>query len=147
MRDDSKTNIQVKRATRNALSNYGGKDDTFDDIINRIIHQRNILAIHEVCRDGDEFSKDSVKRVFDSIGYKIAETFTEYRGDGEYYAKPWDSQDQALDWAMEMATDEDFVGSAMREVPLAEKVTNVYCLLEEISAPTWSMGGMRSPFS
>ena len=147
MKDDSKTNIQVRRATRNLLSTYGNKDDTFDDIINRIIHERNILAIHDVCRNVEEFNKDAVLSVFSTINYSIPATFTEYAGDGEYFDKEWDSEDQALSWAIEMAQDEDFVGSGRDTIPVAEQVTNVYCLLEEISAPTWAKGlNLKSPF-
>ena len=36
MRDDTKTNIQVRRDTRNALAELGSKDDTFDDIIRKL---------------------------------------------------------------------------------------------------------------
>lgn len=147
MKDDSKTNIQVRRATRNLLSSFGNKDDTFDDIINRIIHERNILAIHDVCRNMEEFNKDIVISVFSIIKYTIPATFTEYAGNGKYFQKPWDSEDEALNWAIEMAQDEDFVGSGRESVAVAELVTNVYCLLEEISAPTWNKGlSMKSPF-
>lgn len=147
MKDDSKTNIQVRRTTRNLLSSFGNKDDTFDDIINRIIHERNILAIHDVCRDVEEFNKDAVVSVFSTINYSIPPTFTEYAGDGKYFDKEWDSEDQALTWAIEMAQDEDFVGSGRDSVKVAELVTNVYCLLEEISAPTWAKGlYLKSPF-
>ena len=34
---ESKTNIQVRRATRNALADLGKKDDTFDDVINMLL--------------------------------------------------------------------------------------------------------------
>ena len=37
MRDDSKTNIQISRTTRDALAELGKKDDTYDDIIRRLI--------------------------------------------------------------------------------------------------------------
>ena len=33
MRDDSKTNIQVSRSTRNRLAELGKKDDSYNDII------------------------------------------------------------------------------------------------------------------
>ena len=37
MRDDSKTNIQVSRSTRNRLAELGKKDDSYDDIIVRLL--------------------------------------------------------------------------------------------------------------
>ena len=41
MRDDSKTNIQVSRATRDVLAKLGSKGDTYDDIIKRLIEFYN----------------------------------------------------------------------------------------------------------
>ena len=38
MRDDSKTNIQVSRTTRNRLAELGKKDDSYDDIIIRLLN-------------------------------------------------------------------------------------------------------------
>lgn len=38
MRDDSKTNIQVSRTTRNRLVELGKKDDSYDDIIIRLLN-------------------------------------------------------------------------------------------------------------
>jgi len=35
---DSKTNIQVRRSTRDALAELGSKTDTYDDIIVRLIN-------------------------------------------------------------------------------------------------------------
>lgn len=34
---NEKTNIQVKRSTRDRLAELGSKKDTYDDIINRLI--------------------------------------------------------------------------------------------------------------
>lgn len=34
---DGKTNIQVSRSTRNRLAELGSKDDTYDDIIVRLL--------------------------------------------------------------------------------------------------------------
>ena len=34
---ESKTNIQVRRSTRNRLADLGRKDDTFDDVINMLL--------------------------------------------------------------------------------------------------------------
>lgn len=34
---DSKTNVQISRATRNALADLGKKDDTFDDVIRMLL--------------------------------------------------------------------------------------------------------------
>lgn len=38
---DGKTNIQVSRATRDALAKLGAKGDTYDDIIRRLIEFYN----------------------------------------------------------------------------------------------------------
>ena len=35
--DERRTNIQVKKSTRDALASLGGKDDTYDDIIQRLL--------------------------------------------------------------------------------------------------------------
>lgn len=34
---DGRTNIQVKRSTRDALAALGSKGDSYDDIINRLL--------------------------------------------------------------------------------------------------------------
>ena len=143
---ERKTNIQVKKSTRDALAALGSKDDSYDDIIRRIIHQRNILAIHEVCKDMEDYDKGIIMNVFDTIGYTIPLTYTSYEN-GKPYKCDWVTEERAINWAMEMATDEDLVGSARESVPVSEKITNVYCLLEEIPAPTWAMSvRMKNPF-
>jgi hypothetical protein len=46
----------------------------------------------------------------------------------------------------EMATDEDLVGHC-RNPSVAERITNIYCLFEDIPAPTWAMSvRMKNPF-
>ena len=139
---DGKTNIQINRTTRAAIAALGGKDDTYDDIIVRLIHQRNILAIHIICKDMEEFDKGIVQNVFDTIGYTVPSTFVDYDGT----VKEWETD--PLNWAIEMAQDEDFVGAYRENVPVSETVTNIYCLLEQIDAPTWSMSvRMKNPFT
>lgn len=139
------TTIRVSRETKSRLQELGVKGQTYEDIIIALYHQRNILAIHEICKDMDEWSPSTVIQVFDHIGYLIPETFTNYNEDGEFQDN-WASKEDALKWAIEMAMDEDFVGHC-REPSISEYITNVYCLLEEIPAPTWSMSlRMKNPF-
>lgn len=140
------TTIRVSRETKSRLQELGVKDQTYDDIIMALYHQRNILAIHEVCKDMNEWDKSTILQVFDHIGYLIPNTFTDYNEDGEPFKNEWESKISALEWAMEMAGDEDFVGHN-RKPQTSEYITNVYCLLEEIPAPTWSMSlRFKNPF-
>lgn len=140
------TTIRVSRETKSKLEKFGEKNMSFDDIITSLIHQRNILAIHEICRGMEEFDKGTVLQVFDYIEYEIPSTYTDYEN-GKPYQCEWATEDRALNWAMEMAQDEDFVGNCAENVAVAELITNVYCHLEEIPAPTWSMSlRFKNPF-
>lgn len=141
------TTIRVSRETKDKLENMGNKGQSFDDIITSLIHQRNILAIHEICRGMEDFDKGTVMQVFDYIEYEIPSTCTDYDENGNPIQVEWESN-KAIAWAMEMAQDEDFVGNCAENIPVAELITNVYCLLEEIPAPTWSMSlQFKNPFS
>ena len=142
------TTLRVSRETKSKLERFGRKGQSFDDIINSLIHQRNILAIHEICKDmeTDSFTKSTVMQVFDYIGYEIPLTYTEYEN-GQPYKCDWVTEERAIKWAMEMARDEDFIGAYRENVPVSELITNTYCLLEEIPAPTWSMSlRFKNPF-
>lgn len=140
----STTTIRISRETKSRLQEMGVKDQTYDDIIMALYHQRNILAIHEICKDINECSKSTILQVFDHIGYLIPNTFTNYK-DGVAFKDEWTID--PLEWAMEMANDEDFIGHN-RQAPVSEYITNIYCLLEEIPAPTWSMSlYMKNPFT
>lgn len=137
-----KINISVNKSTRDALAALGGKDDTFDDIVSSLIHFRNITIIQRIC--GDETNTTDLKKVcedvFDKINFVVVPPFQ--TGDGW---DEWESFNKALDWAVEMAQDEDMVGHN-REPTLSEAVINVYCLMNDIPSPTTTMGQMRTPF-
>jgi len=151
--DERKINVQLKKSTHEMLSAIGSKGDTFDEIIRTVLHQRNILMIHHLC--GDEIYSDDnqleskAREIFRVINFEVCPPFVDngLNGNGDLVYPKFDG---LLEWAFEMALDEDFVGSAVpsddRELPLAEAITNVYCLMCNIPAPTWSMGGMLNPF-
>ena len=113
--------------------------------------------IHELCRGeswGEETNlTEKCKEIFIKIGFIVAPPFWACGlNDDTPHWEEWESFDEALEWAIEMATDEDFVGSAVafgdRELPLGEAVTNTYCLINQIDAPTWSLSrGRRNPFA
>ena len=138
--------IRLSKETKDKLEKMGGKGQSFEDIIVGLYHQRNILAIHEICKGMSEFDKSTILQVFEYMEYEIPSTYTDYEN-GNPYQCDWVTQERAIDWAMEMAQDEDFVGNCAENVPVAELITNVYCLLEQIPAPTWSMSlRFKNPF-
>lgn len=146
MRDDSKTNIQISRTTRDALADLGSKDMSFDDIVSSLLHQRNMLLIHSLCRGQnleDYDLKERCESVFRIIGFRSVPPYS----DG-YELKEWDSFESALNWAVEMGVDEDMIGNCRENPPMGEAVTNVYCLMNDIPSPTANpLGAMRNPFS
>ena len=52
MRDDSKTNIQVSRETRNYLAKLGKKGDSYDYII------RKLLTFYEIHKEVNGYELD-----------------------------------------------------------------------------------------
>lgn len=144
--------ISVKKETKIALENLGKKGETFDDIINMILHQRNILLIHDICGTTEsENLKENCEIIFKEIGFTNPAPFIDYDENGEEFLNEWDSFTDALNWAVDMATDEDLIGANAtndeRKLLLAEAVTNVYCLMQGIQAPTWKGFGLKNPFS
>lgn len=145
--NDKKTSITLKGLTKSKLDVLGHKGMSYDDIVNAIIHQRNILMIHSLCK-GQKFEdykqlENVCNDVFDKIEFVLAPPFQDKNGEWI----EWSSFDHCLQWAMEMALDEDLIGSNDREISLGEAVTNVYCLMNDISAPTWGIGAMKNPFA
>ena len=57
---EKKTTIQVTKSTRDKLSRLGGKGDSFDTIINKLLNQKggeNMLEFsNEKTRKGDEYT-------------------------------------------------------------------------------------------
>lgn len=144
---DKKTSITLKGSTKRKLDVLGHKGMSYDDIVNNIIHQRNILMIHSLCQGelykDDEQLEEKCDDVFDRIEFILAPPFQDKNGEWT----EWESFNHCLEWAMEMALDEDFIGSTDREISLGEVVTNVYCLMNNISSPTWGNGAMKNPFA
>ena len=146
---ERKINIQLRKSTHEMLSVLGQKGDTFDGIIRDVLHQRNILLIHHLC--GDEVYKDDEQlenrcsEIFRAIGFEICPPYVDngLNGNGELVYPKFDG---LMEWALEMCLDEDLVGSSDRKYTLAELITNVYCLMCDIPAPTWSIGPMVNPF-
>ena len=120
---------------------------SYDDIVTNLIHQRNILMIHSLCQgevyQNDEQLEAKCSNIMMEIGFTVVPPFQDRDGNWT----EWKSPIHCLEWAMEMALDEDLIGSTQRELPLGEIVTNVYCLMNDINAPTWSIGAMRNPFA
>lgn len=136
------TTIRLDGVLKDKLAEYGGKKDSYGDIILNIIHERDILAIHDYLQDGmDGDLRDVCKKTFQELNIHPKLWFIS----GDKIDR-FPTLDHALEWACEMANDEDLVGHN-RNPSLAEAVTNVYCLLEEIPAPTWSNGAMRNPLA
>lgn len=144
---DKKTSITLKGFTKRKLDVLGHKGMSYDDIVNEIIHQRNILMIHSLCKGQTYEDDDQLRRecddVFKKIGFILA---PQYKAENGNWIQ-WESFGQCMAWAMEMATDEDLVGHNRKELSLGEIMTNVYCLMNDINAPTWSIGAMRNPFA
>lgn len=144
------TTIRVSRETKNRLQSIGRKDESYDDIINQLYHERNILAIHEVCKDMDDFTTSTIYQVFDCIGYVMppAPETLNMKGENWYTGNDYnEAQRLYRNHIFEMAEDEDLIGS-FREPPVSEIITNIYCLFEDIPAPTWSMSlRFKNPFA
>lgn len=144
---NKKTSITLNGFTKQKLDVLGNKGTSYNDIIDNLIHQRNILMIHSLCQgevyENDDQLEDKCNKVFSEIDFIFAPPFQDRDGN----LTDWKSFDHCLEWAMEMALDEDFIGQDDRKLPLGEVVTNVYCLINEISAPTWGNGAMRNPFA
>lgn len=143
------TTIRINRETKNKLENIGNKGETFDDIINKLYHERNILAIHEICKNMNEYDNTTIYKVFDSIEYIIPPAPIELNLKNENWHTHnnyEDAQKKYREHVFEIATDEDFIGHN-REPPVSEVITNIYCLFENITAPTWSNNlGLKNPF-
>lgn len=146
MKPTKRTTIQVSQDCKDALAALGNKGDTYEDIIMDLIHQRNILMIHELCKGQnlDDFDlKARCESVFHIIRFESVPPFS----DG-VELKEWDSFESALNWAVEMGCDEDMIGNCRENPPMGEVVTNVYCLMNDIPSPTTNpVGAMRNPFS
>ena len=148
----NKINIQITKDLKNNLDDLKVHSrEPNGDVVRRIFHERNILWIHlkygESKVDMRTFKQDCLK-IFDDISFKTAPSFHDFDDEGNPVIKKWDSFESCLDWAIEMGVDEDLIGNgaSVEAVPLSEAVTNVYCLMNDIPAPTWSAGGMVTPF-
>lgn len=155
------TTIRVSNETKTRLQEMGVKGQSYDDIIMAIYHQRNILAIHEICsempnlEENETLSLSTVHQVFDTIGYLIpdAPTETNLKGENWYNHTTYDDAQRLYrEHIIEMSMDEDIVGHDVamgyRKLPVGEAITNVYCLFEDIPAPQWHMSvRMKNPFS
>ena len=152
------TTIRISRESKEKLQEFGQKGETFEDIIMKLYHQRNILAIHEVCKDwetdGLNMTLSDIHQIFDAIGYLIREAPHTPNLNGETLYDDNDYDDAQIIYQnqiIEMAKDEDIVGQDVafgyRDLPASEFATNVYCLFEDIPAPTWHMSvRMKNPF-
>lgn len=153
---DKKTSISLKGITKKQLTDLGHKGMSYDDIISDLYHQRNVFMIHSLCRGKhyDEIPSDLeeyCKGIFFQMKFQTVPPYFDGGLNGDNTWKEWDSFEECLHYACEMATDEDLVGSSAtqgdRKLSLGEVVTNVYCLMNNISAPTWGNGAMRNPFA
>jgi len=145
------TTIRVSRDTKNKLELLGSKNQSFDEIITSLIHQRNILAIHEICKDMNALTESIVMQVFEYINYEIPPAPETPNLNGETWYTHHNYTDAQIHYRkhiIEMAQDEDLVGAYREHIPVAEIMTNIYCLFEDIPAPTWNMSlHMKNPFA
>ena len=139
------TTIRVSRKTKDKLESLGHKKDTFDSIIMSLYYEHMMTAIAQESNSllfdpkYDDIKK-TVQFIFTNIDYEIPSTYT----DADGTVKEWETD--PLDWAIEMARDEDFIGHNNANPPLVMIAVNVFCLLEEIPAPTWSFQ-RKNPFA
>lgn len=143
------SSIRVSNETKDKLQIMGVKGQSYDDIVMMIYHQRNILMIRELCEKMNYPPTQSmVLQVFDEIGYHIpiAPETPNLKGETWYTNTSWeDAQRQYINHVFEMGRDGDLVGHD-REPSVSEYITNIYCLFENIPAPTWSLA-RRNPFA
>ena len=142
------TTIRISRETKNQLQTLGAKGQSYEEIIIMIYHQRNILMIHEICKNMNYPPTTSmILQVFDEIGYHIpnAPETPNLKGETWYTNNDWNTaQRMYMNHVFEIAKDEDLVGN--RKPSVAEYITNIYCLFEDIPAPTWNLA-RRNPFA
>ena len=61
---DGRTTIQLKKSTKNKLTEFGRKNDSYDEIINELIHERNFWEIHDFADESATDLYEEVKRVY-----------------------------------------------------------------------------------
>lgn len=105
----TKTNIQVDRKTRDKLANIGRKEDTYDDIINGILHERNFYEIQEYTNNDSEDLLQETLRVFNIINYTIPE-------------------DVNIKGAVELIENDGYN-------TYNEAIIEIYCMIEDILSP------------
>ena len=103
------TTIRVKRETKQKLKNIGMKGESFDDIINEILHERNFHEIQEYTNENSEDLLKETIRVFNIIKYIVPE-------------------DINLQGTVELIENEDYN-------TYAEAIIEVYCMIEDILSP------------
>lgn len=103
------TTIRIKRKTKRQLEAIGRKNDSFDEIINDILHSRNIYEIQEYANNNSEDLLQETIRVFDAINYLLPE-------------------DINLEYAVETIKKEN-------PSTVVEAITEVYCMINNILSP------------
>lgn len=148
---DKKTSITLKGTTKGFLADIGSKGDSYDDIVMGLLHERNIFMIHSLCKGQtlQEASslielEDRCKDIFFTIRFERVPPYID--GDGQMVE--WESFDDAFKWAIGMGLDEDLIGHNREDdITMAEAVTNVYCLMNDIPSPTFGNGAMKNPLA
>ena len=141
---NKRTSISIDNTTKKMLDDLKiHPREPYKEVISDIIHQNNILKIHLLCADEvcNYDIADLKKRtldVFKQIGFEKVPPVYGWV-DGEWKLIKNESFSEALDWALEYAIDEDFIGQYREDLPMGEAITNVYCLMVQIEAPTWSL--------
>lgn len=146
---DKKTSITLRGTTKDRLTDLGSKSDSYDDIVMRLFHQRNILSIHSYCGD-EKFDEEDfgawVYNCFKDCNIPFPRMILDGGLNGTGELIPF--TDEHLIHCESMATDEDLIGhNRLDELTMAEAVTNAYCLMNDIPAPTWSNSAMRNPLA
>ena len=148
--------IKVSDITHSHLKRLGRKGQSFESIIVGLIQEHitpymidDIKNIHKLTKGElvlQKSEEDSPVRLMsnEDVERRIREVFSVINYDYGIY------DDSNLKPVIEGAMDEDMVGSAVafgdRDLPLAEVISNVYCMLLEMPSPTTTGGQMITPF-
>ena len=103
------TTIRIRRETKRKLENIGRKNESFDDIINEILHERNFHEIQEYTNENSEDLLKETIRVFDVIKYIVPENIN-------------------LKGVLELVEDDGYN-------TYAEAIIEAYCMIEDIFSP------------
>ena len=103
------TTIRIHRETKQKLENIGRKNESYDDIINEILHERNFYEIQEYTNKNSQDLYEETIRVFNIIKYDVPE-------------------DENLKGVIELIENDGYD-------TIAEAIIEAYCMIEDILSP------------